>query len=330
MVRRVGQGGWNEQEPDMGGANAWVIVGAASLLTLTAGAAGQTGAAPASPSTQPQVTTGRPERATLNRMARRISLKVEKTRLEDVMRFIQESTQADMEILWTTDSQQGLDKDREITLNVANQPALYILEQVLDKAKTDFNENSWQMTPSGAIQVGPKDLLNKSKRLEIYDVQDLLFQIPNYPDVPQIDLNNVLQQSQGGGGGGQSPFTNVNNTPAQAPDREARLRAILDLLQQTIEPNQWVDNGGEGGTIRPFNGTLIINAPDYMHRQINGYAYWPATTTRRLASGKRYVGLSMDVATATPGTFATSPVPAVVPGTGGGGAPTPPPPTPTP
>ena len=40
----------------------------------------------------------------------------------------------------------------------------------------------------------------------------------------------------------------------------------------------WTDNGGEGASMHLFNGTLIVNAPDYIHRQINGYSYWPSGT----------------------------------------------------
>ena len=138
-----------------------------------------------------------PERATLLRMNRRISLKVEDTRLEDVIKFIQDVTQADIEPIWTTDNSlgAGLDKEKKITLNIQNQAALYVMEAVLDKAKSDFAENTWQMNASGAMQVGPKDVLNKSKRIVIYDINDMLMIIPRYAEVPQIDLNNVLQSS---------------------------------------------------------------------------------------------------------------------------------------
>ena len=310
-------------------------------LAATGAAFGQAGGAGASGTPAAVAAAGTPalgatapsiqsERSTLLKLSRRMSLKVDKARLEDVMKFIQEVTQAEIEVLWTSENTQGLERDREITLSVANQPALYVLEQVLDKAKSDFRENSWQMAAGGALQVGPKDLLNQYKRVEIYDINDLLFVIPTFSDVPQIDLNNVLQQaSSGGGGGGQSPFTGAgnNNSPLNdQPTKDQRARPIIELLTQTIETNQWVDNGGEGGSIRFYNGTLIINAPDYMHRQIVGYPYWPSTTVRRLAGGGRYVTLSMDAGVARPLKITNFPVTATAGGgttTGGGGQPAP-------
>ena len=54
----------------------------------------------------------------------------------------------------------------------------------------------------------------------------------------------------------------------------------------------WVDNGGDWGTIRYYQGTLIIRAPDFMHRQIGGYPF--AVRPRRgaaavTAKDRRYV-----------------------------------------
>lgn len=259
-------------------------------------------------------------RLTLSKMMRPMSLSVKETRLEDVMKFIQTVTQAELEIAWASDSTSGsgLDKDKLITLNAPNRPALTILEAVLAKAKTDFSENTWQMTSEGAMQVGPKDVLNKDKRLVIYDINDLLMVIPNYTEVPQIDLTSVLQQGQGGSG--QSPFTGNQNTTTKTPDqvqqeRRERIEQLKRILQDTIEPEQWVDNGGEGGTIREFNSTLLINAPDYIHRQINGYPYWPAASAR-VVNGRRYVTLSTDQSIGKIDGFAQQPVSGV---TGGGG-----------
>lgn len=269
-----------------------------------------------------------PERATLLRMNRRITLKVEDTRLEDVFKFIQDVTQADIEPLWSTDNSTGagLDKEKKITLNVQNQAALYVLEAVLEKARTDFAENSWQMSSTGSMQVGPKELLNKFKRVVIYDINDLLLIIPRYREVPQIDLNNVLQSNAGGGG--QSPFNqgNTNNNPLDnQPTPEERAKKIMDLLTSLVESPQWQDNGGEGASMHFFNNTLIVNAPDYIHRQINGYSYWPSGTKQVAAKGgtRRYVTLNMDAGLGTVAKIRQVPVTAVAGGQGGGGTPNP-------
>ena len=67
----------------------------------------------------------------------------------------------------------------------------------------------------------------------------------------------------------------------------------MDLLKELIETEQWADNGGDGATMKLYQGAIIINAPDYIHRQINGYPYWPASgTTSGVANGRRWVSLN--------------------------------------
>lgn len=295
--------------------------------------------APAKPASKPEVKEASasqadriaavsPERATLLRLNRRITLKVEDTRLEDVIKFIQDVTQADIEPLWNTDNSTGagLDKEKKITLNIQNQAALYVLEAVLEKARTDFAENAWQMSSTGSLQVGPKELLNKFKRVVIYDIHDLLMTIPRYTEVPQIDLNNVLQSNSGGGG--QSPFNqgNSQNNPLDTqPSPEERAKKIMDLLTSLVENPQWQDNGGEGASMHYFNGTIIVNAADYIHRQINGYSYWPSGTKQIAAKPgvRRYVTLNMDPSIGTIQKIRQVPITAVAGGQGGTSTPGP-------
>lgn len=268
----------------------------------------------------------RPERETLLKMTRLVSIDITEQRLEDVIKFLQELTGADIEPAWRDEQNDGLDREQLITVSVKNAPAMTLLERVLTKAQTNFTQNTWQLDESGTLEIGSKDRLNKNKRLVIYSIHDLLTEVPNYYDAPQIDLQGVLQQSQGGGGGGQSPFRddqqNQQNQQEAEQRRQERVDQIMDLLRTFVEPEQWVDNGGDGGTMRYFQGSLIINAPDYMHRQIVGYSYWPQ---RRVSTvkGRRYVTLNMDVGNAQVDRIENFPVRAVTGGSGGAGGPGP-------
>ncbi len=297
------------------------IVPASLGQSSPSGAGATTGAGSAAPIRS----TGDARRDTLLRMTnKRMSLEVTEARLEDVLTFIKETTQADLEFVWQGDGDAaGLDKERKITLNVKNRSALSILETVLDKAKTDLGSaNTWQMTPHGSMQVGPKEALNQDRRLETYDINDLLSIIPTYADVPEIDLNSVLQQSQGGGGG-QSPFREEGSQREPLRSREDRAKDIMDIIIANVEPDQWADNGGDAATIRHYNGTLIVNAPDYVHRQVAGYPYWPSYTTRTASNGRRYLTLNADTGAAKIDGFGSEEASAVVGGrpvsSGGGG-----------
>ena len=85
-------------------------------------------------------------------------------------------------------------------------------------------------------------------------------------------------------------------------------------------------------SIRFWQGALLVNAPDYIHRGIGGYPYWPAEyTIARTVDSRRYVTMTIDTGIAEIEGLDPQPVTAVVPGQpggSGGGNPPPPPPPP--
>lgn len=267
------------------------------------------------------VTTGDPRRDTLMKLMRPITIDLTDNRLEDVISFVKDFSGAPLEPLWTDDrNPEGLDKDKLITVRVNNVTVLALLERVLQQASDgDVDEHSWQLTDAGECQLGPKARLNKFRRVEIYDINDLLLEVPEYPDVPTIDLQSVLQQSGGGGGGGgggQSPFRdNQGQEDMNRRERQERAQDIIDILIEIVEPNQWIDGGGTGGSIRYWQGTIIVNAPDYMHRQINGYTFWPRRLTNvGTMNGRRYVSLGVDTGVSRVDGFQAQEISAVVGG----------------
>ncbi len=259
-------------------------------------------------------------RQNLAMMLRPITISFDGQRLEDVMTFIRDFTGAELDVHYATDRRpEGLDPDILIKVNAKEMTALRLLELVLEQAARDsFEQNTWQVTPWGAIECGPKSLLNRRQRVVIYDIADLLLELPDYQDAPDIDLQNVLQNT-GGGGGGQSPFDGAQNDDDEERDLQERKDEIIGLIQAIVEPEQWADNGGDGGTIQIFQNTLVIKAPDYIHRQIDGYPWWPSQSTQIAGTGtRRYVSFNIDTSIGTVDGFAQQPVPAVVGGGGGG------------
>ena len=263
-------------------------------------------------------TTVHPGALALSKMMKVVSADFADNTVEQCLTFIRDVSGADFEVLWADSTGQGLDKEKTITLSAKNMTLIALLEKVLDKATGDtgnVSSASWQMTDGGAIQVGLKTSLNKFRRLETYDITDMLFEVRDKTDVPELDLQSAFQNSGGGGGGGggQSPFGSGGRQqqPQQAnPTRREDLgKAVKDLIVSLVETDQWTDGGGDGGTITYWQGTLLINAPDYMHRQVNGYPYWSSTTSAPTAKGGRYVSLDADVQRSSYDTIRNIPVP---------------------
>ncbi|MBL8763071.1 MAG: hypothetical protein JNM07_02235 [Phycisphaerae bacterium] len=264
-----------------------------------------------------------PQKVTLQKMQQEVTLEVTDYTLKDVMKFIGEITGAELEIHWKTDREEGLDPEMLISVSVKKVPALTLLERVLEKSQTEFSENSWQMMGTGVMEIGPKERLNRHRRIELYDINDLLFVVKTYNQSPEIDLQSVLQSSGSGGGSSQSPFrqnqSQQNLTPADdEKGRRERAKEIEDLVVALVEPTQWIAGGGNAADIRYYHGYFIVNAPDYVHRQINGYPYWPQYSAKNV-SGRRVVTLSLDTSNSTVDRLDSYPVSAVAGGIRSGG-----------
>ncbi len=270
-----------------------------------------------------------PQRETLRRMTKPITVNTENIRLQDAINFLQQVTGADLEPIWDDGSGDGgLDPEQEVSIRVEGVSALAVLEKLLAQSRDQFGFGSgatWQMTEWGAMQIGPKDILNHNRSLKIYPISDLILVIPNYEDAPTLDLNAVLQSGQGGGG--RSPFRNITTDDREYISAEERAEPIIDMVVSLVEPEQWEQNGGSGASVRFWQGNLLVNAPDYIHRGIDGYPYWPAEyTIARTVGGRRYITMGIDTSIGTVEGFDQQPVTGIVPGGGTGGGGNPPPP----
>ncbi|NNF45023.1 MAG: hypothetical protein HKN62_18620 [Phycisphaerales bacterium] len=166
------------------------------------------------------------------------------------------------------------DADRPITLQIEQQPALTTLEFMLDQCGP-FDDWTWQLR-RGVVEIGPKSRLAASSALElrVYPILDLLTVSPDYGPAPGLDMERALTQNQETG-------TTVGSIVASPKERVASKspeetgRTLATLLTEIIEPEQWSTAGGPA-QLRYHRGALIVRAPDFVHRQINGYAFAPA------------------------------------------------------
>ncbi|MHC5004742.1 MAG: hypothetical protein ACYTJ0_16645, partial [Planctomycetota bacterium] len=94
----------------------------------------------------------------------------------------------------------GIDPETPITLDVSGQPALTVLEMILDQCQgAAFDEEcTWQLR-NGFVEVGTKDRLNAAREIRYYPIRDLLFVPPYFDNAPELDLDTALNQGNQGG-----------------------------------------------------------------------------------------------------------------------------------
>ena len=229
---------------------------------------------------------------------------------------------------------EGIDPELEINLQMENVPALTVIERLLEICGTD-TACTWQLR-EGFIEVGTKGRLAApaAREVRMYPVRDLLFEPPMFDNAPQFNLGAALQQGQGGqggggggmgGGGGGGGFGGggggfggggggfggggggsggsggggggLIGEPGEDPERpseEEKANQLQDLIKEQCEPEAWDVEGW--ATMRYYQGVLIIRAPDFVHRQIDGYPFAPVRPRKAADAGtKRYVTFSGEV-----------------------------------
>ena len=252
-----------------------------------------------------------------------VSVQFNQTPLRDAMKYIETVLGVNMVVRYNDDRNSdgsGLDPEAPITLTTENTPAINVIELMLAQ-QGDSDPSTWQLR-EGYIEIGTKERLSAPNAREIryYPIRDLLFEPPNFENAPELDLDEALNQAQnnggggsgggggfggggggggsGGGGGGSSGsiFGESGDDPERITETE-KAQQVIDLITETIEPDAWDTAGGEYASIRYYQGTLIIRAPDYIHRQIGGYPFAtrPINTAAVKTPGARYVTFTVPV-----------------------------------
>ncbi|MGE3109241.1 MAG: type II secretion system protein GspD [Phycisphaerales bacterium] len=198
------------------------------------------------------------------------------SRLADVLAFVASVTGENLDADWASLREIGVNEDTPISLKISRASARVVLDRVVQKASPDeYSKVGWSVE-DGIIRVASQTALNQNTTLAIYDISDLLFEPGTYDEVPQIDLQSLLQQSQGGGGGGgQSPFRDDQQDRQQdrmqeMQRRQDRITLIREIITSNVDPEGWKDLGGDVGTIQEINSSLIIRNTPRNHREIVG------------------------------------------------------------
>ncbi len=110
----------------------------------------------------------------------------------------------------------------------------------------------WVMAFAGIARGAEEAEKKQDVITRVYDVRDLLVQIPDYPykgdlGVP-VDKSVVVVADA-------APTTQPHRTPTS---KEELADNLIDLIRETVATDTWRDNGGSEGAIRELGGQLIV------------------------------------------------------------------------
>lgn len=169
------------------------------------------------------------------------------------------------------ESRIGLRRETRITLRAERVTLQHALELALVKADAEGTNatlgSTWQLGSANTLQVGPRERLDRFVRVDSYDVADLMQIIRDF----RYDGPKFIQEAA------TSAFpSDVGLEDRRTHDKRAE--GLRQLIMETCEPASWIELGGTSATIRYDTGskTMVVRAPDYVHRAIDGYRWDPA------------------------------------------------------
>ena len=205
----------------------------------------------------------------------RLPFQFDDNMIESVFKYIEQlSPGININVDWAALQEAGIEKDTTVSLSLVNVPVRIGLERVLDQLNTGADEFNriWYSIRDGIVNISLDSELRKFTVPVVYDIRDLLIDIPDHDDAPDLNLQTALQQGggRGGGGGGANIFGGQGGDTVQTPTEQELTDQLVDLIQQTIDYDGWRDNGGDTGTIIPMRGNLIITQTPENHLKIEG------------------------------------------------------------
>jgi Flp pilus assembly secretin CpaC/uncharacterized membrane protein YgcG len=197
----------------------------------------------------------------------------------DVVDFLRDLTQANIFVNWRALEAAGVDKNAPVTARLRDVPFSKVLRTILDDVSGGTVKLGYTID-EGVITISTDDDLAKNTSTRVYDIRDLIIDVPDFTNAPTFDLTQNNNSSgttvgagggggNGGGGGGGNLFGgggggggNDNTTTAT---RQTLTEAIIKLIEGTVSTDSWKDNGGNVGTISDLSGSgqlVVTQTPE--------------------------------------------------------------------
>ncbi len=213
--------------------------------------------------------------------ARLPELKLEGATLSDAIEFLRDASGANIHVNWRALEAVGITKDAVINLRVRDVRLSQALTLVLNEAGGG-NVALTYYEDQNVIEITTKELADKQLLTVVYPVEDMLVEIPDFTNAPNLDLNSVSSGGSGGGsgkgkgksGGSNSGSGGLFGSGSTDGSDKTKTRAergddLVTLIRDTVYPEIWHENGGSA-SIRYYSGKIIVTAPRSVQEAIGG------------------------------------------------------------
>ncbi len=173
---------------------------------------------------------------------------------------------------WKNLANANVDRKSTIDLRLPAEISLKkTLTEVLDQASGQVQLGF--VVSEGVISIATQAHLDQKTETRVYDISDLLFEIPELTNAPMMDLRNMTPPSPFGNEREQLPWVQGDDDddhPEIDINRNDRVSTIINLIMDTIAPESWRDRGGSIGMMRELNNQLVVTQNAATQQRVSG------------------------------------------------------------
>jgi hypothetical protein len=135
-------------------------------------------------------------------MQKAVSVNFNNNQLDQVFSYMNQVSGVEFYPDWKALETIGVRPEDPITLTLDNVPAEVALKRVVEQLGDESDRPDYSVE-DGVIVVSSSEQLRKKTITIVYDIRDLLFEVPYFDNAPDFNLSSALSQGgQGQGGGG--------------------------------------------------------------------------------------------------------------------------------
>ena len=186
--------------------------------------------------------------------------------LKEAIDFIRDASGANIHVNWRALETIGITRDTKINLKARDISIARLLTLITDQLSVGQDKYSsvYWVVDDGVVEIATGEALNRSTRVEVYDISDLLLVVPNFVG-PSISLsrtantgNNANNYSIWGDNNAGNNNASGNIEGASIAEQRQKLKdQLIEIIKMSIGEEMWAPEGK--GAVQILGNKLIIS-----------------------------------------------------------------------
>ncbi|MCG8407836.1 MAG: permease prefix domain 1-containing protein [Phycisphaerales bacterium] len=187
-------------------------------------------------------------------LKKRVDVMFDSKSLEGILNFVRDIAGVNIFVDWASMENVGIDRGTEVTLNLWDVRISTVLGMALRSAGQSGEILTYAIS-DGLLMVGTEDVLGRQTETRLYHCADLVQAELSPGD--RLKVVRALYEIEGAGTKDAHRYDGLLGS-LHTLLTARRTPELIQVIQKTVDPSTWMENGGNIGQISVFNDTLVI------------------------------------------------------------------------